>query len=219
MAAKKKKVRSQRAVVRETAEARRVRSEEGGADAQGRERNQPGQAVHQEGEQMHAAHEENSPEEISDLYDVDGRENEIVEWRRHSDLDAPPAREGYVNRFVRIRLGTVRDTARLRNALREGWRPVLRESVNDRTLPSIHLEQFGDVIGVEDLLLCEMPEHAYKKRQKFFSDKKQRQNAAIERQLRAQSQEGATGFGPIEQQRASSVTNRPRNVQVADDEV
>lgn len=202
---------------RETAEARRARSEAGGQDAQGRERNRPEQLVHEEGEQAHRTQVENPDAEASKLYQTDS-ENEILEWRRHSDLDAPPPRDGYVNRFIRVRLGTVRDTARLRNAMREGWRPVKADSVDDSTLPNIHLETFGDVIGVEDLILCEMPEQVFKKRQEFYRKKAKRQRAAITRQLDEQSRSNVPGFGPIQQQRQSSVSVPQRSVAVADDE-
>lgn len=208
-------------LARRQAEGRRARADEGGQDARGRERNLPNQLVHQEGERAHRAHHEDTDRQIEDINDVEGRDSEILEWRRHSDLDAPPPREGFVNRFIRVRLGTVRDTGRLRAAIREGWRPVKASSVDDRTLPNIHLEQFGDVIGVEDLILCEMPKKVFAKRKEFYSKKAGRQRAAISRQLDEQSRANVPGFGPIQQQRSSSVTVRhqPRQVAVADDEV
>lgn len=211
---------TKKAAARKTAEARKARSDTGGKDAHGKDRNVPEQEVHDEGESEHLAHDESTDRETDDLYASD-EDSEVIEWKRHSDLDAPPAREGYVNRFIRIRLGTVRDTARLRNAMREGWRPVLKSSVSDRSLPAVHLENVGDVIGVEDLILCEMPERAYKSRKKFFRDKLARQNAAIERQLRNVSRTDTPGFGPIQQQRSTSVTRAParKNVEVADDEI
>ncbi len=205
---------------RKTAEARKVRSDTGGKDAKGKDRNVAEQEVHDEGEAEHLAHDENTDQELGELYSTDD-ESEVIEWKRHSDLDAPPAREGYVNRFIRIRLGTVRDTARLRNAMREGWRPVKKSSVTDRSLPSVHLEAVGDVIGVEDLILCEMPKRAYLKRKEYFKAKLRRQNDAIERQLRNVSQTDVPGFGPIQQARSTSVTRAPsrQNVSVADDEI
>lgn len=212
---------TKKSAARQTAEARQARSAEGTKDAQGKDKNLPDATVHAEGEAEHLAHEESTDREVEDLYDTDG-ENEVIEWKRHSDLDAPPAREGYVNRFIRIRLGTVRDTARLRNAMREGWRPVKKSSTTDRSLPSVHLENVGDVIGVEDLILCEMPKRAYLERKKYFAQKLARQNAAIERQLKNVSRSDASGFGPIQQQRSTSVTRapaRPQNVTVADDEI
>ncbi len=96
-----------------------------------------------------------------------------------------------------------------------------KSSVTDRSLPSVHLEQVGDVIGVEDLILCEMPERAYLKRQAYFKQKLARMNAAIERQLQNVSKTDVPGFGPIQQQRSTTVTRAPQrqNVGVADDEI
>lgn len=199
---------------RKAAEKRRADST-AGRKSRGKKKNVPEQLTHGD-EKVHEA--ENMDREMDDLYDPE-TDNEIQEWRRHSDLDAPPAREGYVNRFIRIRLGTVRDTARLRNALREGWSPVKASSVSGRSLPTINLDQFGEVIGVEDLILCEMPERMHKQRKKFYRDKQRRQNRAIERQLKGVSREDVSGFGPITAQRHTSVTAAPaRRVEVADDD-
>jgi len=207
MASAKKQARKQ-------AEGRRKQSSQGKKQS-GADKNAPEQLTHGDSK-VHEA--ENMDREMDDLYDTEA-DNEIQEWRRHSDLDAPPAREGYVNRFIRIRLGTVRDTARLRNALREGWSPVKASSVTDRSLPTTTLDQFGEVIGVEDLILCEMPERMHKQRKKFYRDKQRRQNRAIERQLKGVSREDVSGFGPITAQRHTSVTAAPaRRVEVADDD-
>jgi hypothetical protein len=91
--------------------------------------------------------------------------------------------------------------------------------VTDRSLPTINLDQYGEVIGVEDLILCEMPERMHKQRKKFYRDKQKRQNRAIERQLKGVSREDVSGFGPIQTTRHTSVTAAPpRRVEVADDD-
>lgn len=198
---------------RNATEKRRVQSSQGKKES-GKQKNAPEQLVHGDVK----VQQENQDREMDDLYDTES-DNEVTEWRRHSDLDAPEARKGYVNRFIRIRLGTVRDTARLRNALREGWRPVKASSVTDRSLPTVHLDQHGDVIGVEDLILCEMPEKVHKQRKKFYRDKQRRQNQAIERQLKGVSRQDVAGFGPIEATRHTRVSAAPpRQVEVADDD-
>lgn len=198
---------------RNQAEKRRTESAQG-KKASGAQKNAPEAVVHAD----EKIHDENTDRDTDDLYTTEG-ENEVLEWRRHSDLDAPPARDGYVNRFIRIRLGTVKDTARLSNALREGWKPVKASSVDSRSLPTINIDQWGDVIGVEDLILCEMREEVHAQRKKFFRDKQRRQNQAIERQLKGVSREDVSGFGPITATRHSSVTVAPtRRVEVADDD-
>jgi hypothetical protein len=198
---------------RNQAEKRRTESAQGKKES-GKQKNAPEAVVHAD----EKIHDENTERDTDDLYTTEG-ENEVLEWRRHSDLDAPPARDGYVNRFIRIRLGTVKDTARLSNALREGWKPVKASSVDSRSLPTINIDQWGDVIGVEDLILCEMREEVHAQRKKFFRDKQRRQNQAIERQLKGVSREDVSGFGPITATRHSSVTVAPtRRVEVADDD-
>jgi len=203
-----------RQAARDNVERRRVESSQGKKAGKGSAKNAPEQLVH--GDEK--VQQENTDRETDDLYDTEG-DNEITEWRRHSDLDAPPARAGYVNRFIRIRLGAVRDTSNLRNKLREGWRPVKASSVTDRSLPTINIDQFGDVIGVEDLILCEMREDLHLQRKEYYGAKKQRQNQAIERQLRNVSRTDAEGFGPIQQTRRTQVSaTPPRQVEVADDD-
>lgn len=208
--------RNSKTAARRQAEQRRAAAAATGKKADGTTpRNTGDQAVHSE----EPIHDENTDRQQDELYETDG-DSEVFEWKRHSDLEAPPARDGYVNRFIRIRLGTVRDTARLRNALREGWRPVKASSVDSRSLPTTSLDQFGEVIGVEDLILCEIPMHLHKQRQAFFRQKQQRQNAAIERQIKGVSRQDVSGFGPIKTTRHTSVTAAPprRNVEVADDD-
>lgn len=175
-------------------------------EKRGRTRNEPDQRVHQ-ASQEHVIHDENTDRGADDLYRTEG-DNEVSEWRRHSSLDAPPARPGYVQRFIRVRLGTTRDAANWQKKFREGWRPVKVSDVTDRSLPTTFHEG-AQVIGVEDLLLCEMPERVFMQRQKYFQTKLDNQNAAIERQLREASMPAETGgFGPIEQDRRTSVSVR-----------
>lgn len=171
-------------------------------------RNEPGQAVHA-GDQEHVVHGENTDRDTDEIYRTEG-ENEVTEWRRHSALDAPPARPGYVQRFIRVRLGTSRDMARFVAATREGWRPVKASSVADRSLPTTQLVDGTEVIGVEDLILCEMPQKVFMQRQAYFQEKLDKQNAAIERQLREVGSKAGAGFGPIEQTRHTSISVRAR---------
>lgn len=187
------------------AETRRVDGNEGKSQ-KGSQRNEPDQQVHQ-ASQEHVVHDENTDREVDDLYRTEG-ENEVTEWRRHSALDAPPARPGYMQRFIRVRLGTTRDTARFQAAYREGWRPVKASNHTDRSLPTTRLSDGAEVIGVEDLILCEMPERVFRQREAFYQSKLDSQNEAIERQLRDVGDKNGAGFGPIEQNRKSSVSVR-----------
>jgi hypothetical protein len=198
---------AQKARARRIAEQRRLEAAEG-KKRDGTQRNAPGQGVH-DAEDDPRTHEGDTARDTDELYGKEA-ENEVTVWRRHSDLDAPPARAGYVHRFIRTRVGMTRDTSRFRQAYREGWRPVKASAVNGHSLPTTRVDGSAeDVIGVEDLVLCEMPEAVFDERQRYYRAKLADQHRAIERQVREVSQESGQGFGPIEQTRRSSVSVRP----------
>lgn len=171
-----------------------------------------------------APHDENLEQLGADISDAEF-ENEVTEWARPSDLDTPPPRPGYVQRWIRIRLGTVRDTARLRRSMREGWRPVKASSaIPGHSLPIIQHDSLGDgdYIGAEDLILMEMPTKVAAQREAFYKQKKARQTGAVERQVKGVHSEDHIGFGPI-RARSHSRTRlgggQARNVAPADDEL
>ena len=170
-----------------------------------------------------AVHDENLDAAAGEAHDYES-DNEVTEWVRPSELDAPPARAGYVNRWIRIRLGTIRDTARLRKAMREGWRPVKASTMPaDHSLPITQHDQLGegDYIGAEDLLLMEMPERVNRQREAFYKRKQARQTGAVERQIKGVHRDEHLGVGNIGQKNVSQVRRgqgMARSVQPADDE-
>jgi len=170
-------------------------------------------------------HDENLDAASTEAFEIDG-DSEVLEWIRPSELDAPPARPGFVQRWIRIRLGTTRDTARLRKAMREGWRPVKASSQarTDHSLPIIQHDQLGDgdYIGAEDLILMEMPERINRQRMAFYKRRQARQTGAIERQVKGVHRDEHLGFGSIAHKNVSSVRRGPgvaRQVAPADDEI
>ena len=172
------------------------------------DRNRGDQRVHETAGHG-AVHDENLEMTATEVgeYDID---NEVTEWVRPSELEAPPARPGFVQRWIRIRLGQNRDTARLRKAMREGWRPVKASSmghVADHSLPIIQHDSLGegDYIGAEDLLLCEMPERVNRQRLAFYKRKQARQTGAVERQIKGVHRDEHIGFGSVRMKNVSTV--------------
>jgi len=136
-------------------------------------------------------------------------------WQRPSDLEAPPARPGYVQRWIRTSLGAGPDPRNAQKKFREGWKPrEAHTAPRGFSPPTISHGQFGEVIGVEGLVLCEMPERIHKQRQRHYADKTQRQTDAIEQDLHSVERPG----NPIEQRRRSRTERgRPRVPPTADD--
>jgi len=220
-AEKKARTPAQEAAVEKMQKGRRDALERRKAEKTG-QRNTGDQMVHAAGSGHEAPHDENTDSAAAADYTAD-LDNEVTEWCRPSDLEAPPARGGYVQRWIRIRLGNVRDTARLRKAMREGWRPVKASAIGGLSLPIIQHDSLGDgdYIGAEDLILMEMPERVAQQRHRFYKRKQARQTGAVERQVKGVHSDDHIGFGDIRSRSHSRVRvaqGTARNVEAADDD-
>jgi len=220
-AAKPERTPAQIAAVKKMQEGKRKALEKRKVDKTG-QRNTGDQMVHPAGSGHEAPHDENTDQAAASDYTAD-LDNEVTEWVRPSDLEAPPARAGMVQRWIRIRLGNVRDTARLRKAMREGWRPVKASAMGGLSLPIIQHDSLGegDYIGAEDLILMEMPERVAQQRSRFYKRKQARQTGAVERQVKGVHSEDHIGFGDIRSRSHSRVRvaqGTARQVEAADDD-
>jgi hypothetical protein len=55
------------------------------------------------------------------------------------------------------------------------------------SLPTVQLGQFGECIGVEDMVLCQMPDKVFQQMRKYYKGKQQAQTASTERELESLS--------------------------------
>lgn len=105
------------------------------------------------------------------------------EWRPANTLDAPPPRPGMIQRWIRYQSPGPEGNLDAKNwsrATREGWSPRKLGTVPEGfDAPTAAHAQYGTVISIGDLILCEMPIERYKARRKFFREKLARQLAAI----------------------------------------
>lgn len=123
-------------------------------------------------------------------YGVD-RDAHDAPWQRPAELDAPPPRDGYTQRWIRIRLGNNEDAKNSVRKFREGWLPRSAESVPmGYAPPTIQHAKLGDVIGVEDLILCEMPIKKAQQRNAYYRNRIDRMVEGIENDLHKVSQSG-----------------------------
>lgn len=112
-------------------------------------------------------------------------------WKLPAELDAPDARDGYTQRWIRIRLGNNEDAKNSMKKFREGWLPRKMETVPSGYAPPTFLHsQLGDVIGVDDLILCEMPIKKARQRNAYYQSKTDRMIEGIENDLRNVSSGG-----------------------------
>ena len=134
-------------------------------------------------------------------------------WKPPSLLDAPESRPGMVQRWIATSIQGRETPDNVYKRMRAGWNPRPADSVKDKRYPTINHGQWAGSIGVEGMLLCEMPEDAFASMKDYYHNKSEEQNESIPGELDAI---GRTGGIPIQQER-SSTTSRGRDVSIMED--
>lgn len=156
-------------------------------------------------------------QEAQSAHEID-REDEVAVWQRPSALLAPPARSGYVQRWVRAFDNAGKpDVSNTQKKLYEGWRPRKAETVpEDFHPPTIQDGQFAGCIGVRNMVLMEMPEKVAAQRDAFYGKKREQQTEAVNTDI--QKTRGGHGFGAIKHKNRSEVEVPTRRPNVAGDD-
>ena len=130
-------------------------------------------------------------------------------WSIPAELDAPKPRDGFTQRWIRIKLGNNDDAKNSMRKFREGWLPRGVDTVPlGYAPPTFSHSQLGNVIGVEDLILCEMPIKKAKQRNAYYQSKIDRMIEGVQNDL----QSVAAGGPRISTEHQSRVTKRRRAV-------
>lgn len=117
----------------------------------------------------------------------DTRESELVHgddydkpWTPPHNLTAPEPRPGMAQRWIRTELGGTDDSANLARSMQEGWKLRSADSVPDNfPVPTISHGKHAGAIGVQGLVLCEMPKTRLAQREAYYAAQNKRQNDAV----------------------------------------
>lgn len=104
-------------------------------------------------------------------------------WRPPSTLDAPPAPEGYVHRWIRESVMGVDDKKNLSARLREGFELVRADEYPDFEAPTVQDGKHAGVIGVGGLVLARFPEETRAQRTSHFRQQTADQMTAVDNDL------------------------------------
>ncbi len=104
-------------------------------------------------------------------------------WQRPSSLDAPPAPDGYIHRWIRSEVQGFQDTKNVINRLREGYELVRADEHPDWHLPTIEDGKHAGVIGVGGLLLARIPEELIAQRNAYYAGLTEDQITAVDNDL------------------------------------
>ena len=132
-------------------------------------------------------------------------------WQPPAVLDAPPAREGFRQRWVSTSILGVEVPHHTVRRLREGWVPRSKDTVaKDFPVPTIAHGQYEGFIGVEGMILCELPEERALARERYFAGKTGDLNKYVDNNLNRL--EAAGGPSVDRSDSASSFSRGPGRV-------
>jgi len=127
-------------------------------------------------------------------------------WTLPSSLDAPPAPDGFIHRWIRTEVAGFEDTGNVSKKLREGYEFVradeYKDAINEFNYPVIAKGNYQGCIGIGGLVLARIPEEILKQRSEYFSRVTQDQMHAVDNDLMKEQHPGM----PINIDRQSRVT-------------
>jgi hypothetical protein len=127
-------------------------------------------------------------------------------WTPPSSLDAPPAPQGFCQRWIRVESMGFQDAGNVSKRLREGWEflraETLLSEIGKNEYPKIHEGKYAGMIGVSGLVLARIPEEIVKSRTEYFKKISADAITAVDRNLMKEQQPGM----PIDIDRQSRVT-------------
>ena len=134
-------------------------------------------------------------------------------WKPPSLLDAPEARPGYVQRWVATSIQGKDTPDNVYKRMREGWEPRSADTVKSKLFPTINHGQWTGSIGIEGMLLCEMPKERHASMKAYYLNKSNEQNESVVGELDALGRQSGL---PIHQERKSE-TSRGRTLSAMSD--
>ena len=123
-------------------------------------------------------------------------------WAPPSSLDAPPAPDGYRHRWIRAESMGFDDTKNITGKIRSGWELVRADEYPNEDYPSVTTGKYAGVIGVGGLVLARITEELAKSREKYFRQKTEDRNEALENDVLKEQHPSM----PINQERQTRVT-------------
>ena len=134
-------------------------------------------------------------------------------WKPPSLLDAPEPRPGYTQRWIATSIQGKETPDNVYKRMREGWEPRKADTVKEKLFPTINHGQWAGSIGIEGMLLCEMPVEKHRQMKDYYHNRSVEANESIAGDLEALGRK--TGQ-PIYQERKST-SSRGRDLSVMDD--
>ena len=100
-------------------------------------------------------------------------------WTPPSQLDAPPAPNGFKHRWIRAEAVGQMDQKNVSARLREGWEFVRADEYPEMEWPAIDTGRYEGVIAVGGLMLARIPDEIVAQRKAYFEQLTQDKDEAV----------------------------------------
>ena len=100
-------------------------------------------------------------------------------WTPPSQLDAPPAPNGFKPRWIRAEAVGQMDQKNVSARLREGWEFVRADEYPEMEWPAIDTGRYEGVIAVGGLMLARIPNEIVEQRKQYFAQVAQDKDDAV----------------------------------------
>ena len=127
-------------------------------------------------------------------------------WKPPSLLDSPEPRPGMTQRWIATSIQGKDTPDNVYKRMREGWNPRPAETVKDKLFPTINHGQWAGSIGIEGMLLCEMPLKTHKQMKAYYHNRNSEQNESVSGDLDALGRK--TGQSIYQNRKSSSSRGR-----------
>jgi hypothetical protein len=119
-----------------------------------------------------------------------------------SSLDAPPAPDGFRQKWLRAETMGFDDTKNMSGKMRSGWELVRADQYPDSNYPTVKEGKYAGVIGVGGLLLARIPEEIAQSREAYFRKQTKDRDDAVNNDLMKEQHPSM----PIDSDRQTRVT-------------
>ena len=127
----------------------------------------------------------------------------VSQWRPSNLLEAPEARPGMKQRWIATMVLGQETPTNVAKRLREGWQPRDPKTVkNVQHFPTIEHGKFAGCVGIEGMVLCEMPEEMVNERNDYYAKMTENLMRSVEQDMHKVEQPG----NPIQKSFKTEVT-------------
>jgi hypothetical protein len=131
------------------------------------------------------------------------KSSRVSHWQPSNLLEAPDPRPGFKQRWIATMILGQEQPTNVAKRMREGWQPRDPKTVTGgKSYATIEHGKFAGFIGIEGMVLCEMPEEMVNERNEYYAQMTDNLMRSVEQDIHRAESPG----NPIQKTFKSEVT-------------